>query len=175
MSKTPPQLLVPRLITVGSLLVAGCAGTLEVPPVARDSAAPLLRADGGSTPASGADAGSAAPGTIGGACPCPASLTCHAGTCRQPCIPSGPCNRGGGCGATRACAALPSGAGICVPGAAEGESCGSTPCRAGLLCLGTTQGGASGRCFASCTSPGAPCTGGGTCYATADGTCSYCY
>jgi hypothetical protein len=111
----------------------------------------------------------------GDPCPCPASLLCVLGKCREPCAHQA-CNGSGGCSPGQACVMTEKGVAVCMPGRGRGQTCDAgAPCSGGLLCL-TSGDAASGKCYAACATVGAGCAAGGTCTGGISGSsCLYCY
>jgi hypothetical protein len=179
----------------GALLLAGCPGEANMPPKdggGDPSWMPLPDMGGwqlpdgpvpdGVFPATEAGLVDGAGGpdqalstTVGGPCPCAAPLYCVGGSCRQQCTVQ-PCNGLGNCNVGEACVNTKVNIPVCVPAAAKGQPCNnSTPCAGGNLCLTTDPNSQNGKCFATCTSAGSNCAGGGTCYTITGSNCLFCY
>lgn len=158
------------LLVLLSLALAGCPGSTRFPRKDRgqDGYWPIPdigkpgKKDGGAAHDSGrADAKLTT--KVGGPCPCAAPLLCVLEACRNPCQKEA-CNGQSTCDPAEACINTEINTPVCVPGVATGQECTSKLfCQAGNLCLTTDPGGTKGKCYATCTTEGAACGGGGTC------------
>ena len=111
----------------------------------------------------------------GDPCPCAAPLHCVAGKCRKQCTYQ-QCNGLGGCASNEACLMTTPQIPVCMPGVGPGQACSApSPCAGGLLCLTTDQTATTGTCYPTCTTKGAACPTGGTCYEIPQNPCLFCY
>jgi hypothetical protein len=184
-----------RLLLAGGiflLLLPGCPGSADMPPVPDDAGSADLPfyplpdhgkppgsdvtiGDGGGVPTEGGGADLKVSSQAGDPCPCLPPLLCVKGVCRVKCTAQ-PCNGAGGCGAAEACVKTQQNDAVCVPGAAKGATCNpDTVCAADLLCLASGSGSTEGKCYSTCQTAGTACGSGGKCYALQGSTCLFCY